>query len=410
MTFAGRSRHAIDLMLSAGDLSKEAHRSLLDRVKQTAVRSEELLLEDGSFDELTLLRKLAALHRTQFVTSERLMRIEVPPSTLALIPKRLAETEQIFPVSYDPQSATLQVVTPDPSELETLDAIKLASTARQVKMVLARPRAVTALIAKHYDKNRHAFAMLEAEWATSRAGSGGQQFLADGTLVQRDHDSSGRLRSTAAAPSSGALPDLSSVTLDSSSLDGTLAIASVLVSLLEQNRGELADHSRLTARLVKNMALRLGLPAERAQEIALAALLHDLGKHGAPGAPHHLTLLSCQASQALRERAAESYDAPLRAFEAVELPHATRIAIVQMYERYAGGGIPGKTQGTDIALGARILTAADSFLDLVKNPNNPYGRVISPESACTVLGKATGTLFDETVITALRASVPEKGK
>ena len=405
MAGAGRNRHAIDLLLSAGDLSQEAHRALLERVKKEGARGEELLIDDGRFDELSLLRKLANLHRTQFVASERLLRIEVPPSTLALIPKRLAEAELIFPVSYDVASATLQVVTPDPGEPDTVDAIKLASNARNVKMVLARPRAVTALIAKHYDKNRNAFMVLEAEWATARGGTGGQQFRADGTLVQKD-DSSTRMKAAPpAAPSSSNTLDAS---LDTAVLDGQLDLVAALVGLLERDREDLADHSQLTARYVRQMAVRLGLPAERVREAVLAALLHDIGKHGPRGAPHHLTLLSCQASATLRERVVESYKAPLRAFDAVDLSHGVRTAIVQMYERYGGGGLPGKVQGTEISLGARLLTVADSFTDLVKNPANPYGRVLTTEQACSVLGKATGTLFDEAVVAALRASLPAR--
>ncbi|RYZ58490.1 MAG: response regulator, partial [Proteobacteria bacterium] len=94
----------------------------------------------------------------------------------------------------------------------------------------------------------------------------------------------------------------------------------------------------------------------------------------------------------------------------VDLPHPTRQAILQMYERFGGGGIPGRVQGTEISLGARILTVADCFADLTRSSKNPYGRVVSPDSACAVLSKAAGSLFDETVVIALRAITPEKAK
>lgn len=402
MAGSGRNRQAIDLLLSAGELSKEAHRALLDRVKQDGARGEELLLDDGSYDELTLLRKLAALHRTKFVTSERLLRFDVPPSTLGLIPKRLATTELFFPVSFDAASSTLQLVTPDPGESSVIDAAKLASGARNVNTFLARPAAVQALIAKHYDKNRDAFAGLEREWATARGGGTGQQFLADGTIAERSSNrlevgSSGQLPGE---PSSSSMVAAAVVPADHAM---SLDLIAALVALLEAPRGELADHSALVSRYAKQIAQRLGLTAERIAEVALAGQLHDLGKHGSADAPFHLTLLGCQASPTQRERAAELLSLPIRMLDTVDLPHPTRHAILQMYERFGGGGIPGRVQGSEISLGARILTVADSYADLIKNPKNPYGRIVSPESAVGVLVKASGSLFDETVVAALRS-------
>lgn len=411
MAGAGRTRQAIDLLLSAGELTKEAHRALLDRSKKSGQWSEELLLADGSYDELTLLRKLAALHRTKFVASERLLRLEVPPSTLGMIPKRLAEAEMFFPVAFDAASSTLQVVTPDPGEDSLIDAAKLASGAKNVNTFFARPTAVVALISKHYDRNRGAFDALEREWATARGGGTGQQFNADGTIAER---SSRNLEVAQPASSSGQLPvEATTSTLSVAAAgDPTIALelVSALVTLLEAGRGELSDHSAVVSRYARQIAQRLGLSAERAAEIAMAGQLHDLGKHGPADAPFHLTLLGCQASTTQRERAAELSSAPVRMLDTVDLPHPTRQAILQMYERFGGGGIPGRVQGTDISLGARILTVADCFADLTKNPKNPYGRVVSPDSACTVLAKASGSLFDETVVSALRSLVPEKAK
>lgn len=411
MAGAGRTRQAIDLLLSAGELTKETHRALLDRVKQSNRWSEELLLEDGSYDELTLLRKLAALHRTKFVTSERLLRFDVPQSTLGMIPKRLAESEMFFPVSFDAASSTLQVVTPDPGEESLVDAAKLASGARNVNTFFARPSAVLALISKHYDRNRNAFDALEREWATARGGGTGQQFNADGTVAER---SSNRLEVAPAAGSSGQLPqDPSSSTMSAAApLESNVALdlVAALVTLLESTRGELSDHSACVSRYARLIAQRLGLAPERVAEIALAAQLHDLGKHGTQESPLHLTLLGCQASASQRERAAELLSAPIRMLDTVDLAHPTRQAILQMYERVGGGGIPGRVQGTDISLGARILAVADCFADLTKSSKNPYGRIVSPDQACAVLAKASGSLFDETVVSALRSIVPEKNK
>ena len=57
--------------------------------------------------------------------------------------------------------SVLTVVTADPDDLESLRELQLASGAREVRAVLARPAAVKALIAKVYGGDGRAFASFE---------------------------------------------------------------------------------------------------------------------------------------------------------------------------------------------------------------------------------------------------------
>ena len=59
---------------------------------------------------------MAALHRTRFVSTEKLAKADIDRFDLEKVPKRLAETYQIFPVLFDAQQSVLSVVTADPDD------------------------------------------------------------------------------------------------------------------------------------------------------------------------------------------------------------------------------------------------------------------------------------------------------
>ena len=62
---------------------------------------------------------------------------------------------------FDAKTHVLTVVTADPDDADSLHELQLASGAREVRAVLARPGAVRALITKTYTGDLHAFALLD---------------------------------------------------------------------------------------------------------------------------------------------------------------------------------------------------------------------------------------------------------
>ena len=115
------------------------------------------------------------------------------------------------PVMFDAKTLALSVVTADPDDLEALREAQLASGAREVKGVFARPAAVKALIAKAYPGDIHAFALLDrqahAQTHAMRSYGGNDIALDDRppSLRRRaSRASRSRLRSpTPAAPAAG---------------------------------------------------------------------------------------------------------------------------------------------------------------------------------------------------------------
>src|SRR5688572_516118 len=124
-------------------------------------RIEDALIESGAIDEVELLKFLAALYRTRFVSSEKLAKAHIDRATLEKVPKKLAEQAVVFPVILDQASSTLSVVIADPEDTELSKQIQLATGVRTVKAFVGRPLAIKAAIAKNYGGDIHAFAKLD---------------------------------------------------------------------------------------------------------------------------------------------------------------------------------------------------------------------------------------------------------
>jgi len=180
-----------------------------------------------------------------------------------------------------------------------------------------------------------------------------------------------------------------------------LETLNVLISLLEQSRPELHGHSAQCARLMKRLCDRMGLEGAQAGALSVAGYLHDVGKAGA----FHLTALNVGEYDGHRTAAQKVGTAPERLFHLVSLHPDTKLAILQMYERFDGKGFPTSSRGKEISLGARMLAVVDSYADLTSNPRNPARRVLKPEEAVQFLGKARGTFFDPSMLDLLGAEV-----
>jgi response regulator RpfG family c-di-GMP phosphodiesterase len=174
----------------------------------------------------------------------------------------------------------------------------------------------------------------------------------------------------------------------------------VLVSLIENSRADLRGHSSMVARLTRKTCERIGLSPIQVAAFTAAAYLHDLGKMGA----YHLTALNVAEYEGHRVAAGKSADLPVHLMESVGLLAETKSAIVSMYERYDGQGIPDGQAGKDIPLGARILAVADTYADLTQNPRNPYRKILRPFEACEVLSQYRGTVFDPNIVDIFRQS------
>src|SRR5688572_1696567 len=153
----------LERLFADGLITAEAQEAALNLIARTGERVEEVVLELKATDEAALLKYLAALHKTRFVSTEKLAKADIDRITLDKVPKKLAERDTVFPVLYDAQTATLSVVTPDPDNAPALHDVQLASGVKEVRAFVGRPRAVKAAISKAYNGDIHAFAILDRD-------------------------------------------------------------------------------------------------------------------------------------------------------------------------------------------------------------------------------------------------------
>jgi response regulator RpfG family c-di-GMP phosphodiesterase len=385
-------------------ITPEQQEAVLNVIARTGDRVEEALLELRAIDEIALLKHLAAAHQTRFVSTEKLAKAEIDPTTLAKVPRKLAERAGLFPVLYDAQTSTLSIVMPDPGDMQAINDVQVASGAKEVRAFVGRPRAIKAAIGKAYLGDIHAFAALDrdahAQFTTmldvfernlvseesltmslAREATTGER-----VLTSNDLEHAGK---TQGARGRGALDDAYLETLN------------VLVSLLENSRQELRGHSAQVGRLMRRISERIGVSEFVLGAHVAAAYIHDLGKMGA----YHLTALNVAEYEGHRSSAIKQAATPLQLLEAVRLPTEAAQAVEHMYERYDGQGFPDKLAGKEIPLGARLLAITDTYADLTQNSRNPFRKTLRPVQACEVLTRHRGTIFDPNLVDIFKHTV-----
>jgi response regulator RpfG family c-di-GMP phosphodiesterase len=414
-----------DVLVRERALRPEMVESVLARVQRSGERVEEAILELALTTETDLLKALATHYKVYFISSEKLSKAEVPRAVVDMIPQRFAEKIGVCPVMFDGKALALSVVTPDPDDLEALREAQLASGAREVKGVLARPAAVKALIAKTYLGDLHAFAVLErqshAQMHATMPVYGNDITFDDDPApppppVRVERTESRRVppprppspppppvpspsRTPTAVSERDVAPDRGrgQKVSDASFVE----LLHVLVSLLESTRADLRGHSAEVARLVRRVGEKLGVDAASTAMFVVASFIHDLGKMG----PFHLTPLNVSEYDGHKAAAQKAWELPSRLLEPVRLPADAIQIASRMYERYDGKGFPDGLAGKDIPLGARILAICDTYADLTSNPRNPFRKTLSPQEACIALSKHKDSIFDPNLVDVFRNTV-----
>src|SRR5688500_1474733 len=77
-------------LVADGVISSEQQEAAVSYVQRTGERIEEALLEVDAVDEVTLLKYLAGLYKTRFVSTEKLSKADIDRITLDKVPKKLA--------------------------------------------------------------------------------------------------------------------------------------------------------------------------------------------------------------------------------------------------------------------------------------------------------------------------------
>jgi Type II secretion system (T2SS), protein E, N-terminal domain/HD domain len=419
-------------MLREGRISPALANAALDRHNTAGDRFEEALIECG-LPESMLLRHLAEMFGTKFISTKTLQAAVVPRSALSRLSQRLAERYQVVPLRFS-EDETLTVVAGDLSSSELLESVRVAAGARQVKGLVARPSAVQAAIAKLYRGDGSAFgrvgkmddaedsrqsapppvapaprAALEDSFQEPAVDTAGFDAPPSSRVPGFEGPPASQLPAALGGsyppppsnagswlPASEPLPELDEgvTRVRSAALGDPSRLAECLMVLHERSRGPLKSHSVRVARLSYSLCRQLDLSEPQAAHAWAIGLFHDLGKTQ----QHHLTALNVWQLRDHEVMARAQYQNPSRLLEKADVPDTVKAGIVHMYERFDGMGFPEGLSGEAIPFQSRVVALCDSVCDLTLNPGNTLGRIVSPLEACNHLRAQTPKVFDPTLL------------
>lgn len=444
-----RGVHVLRWLRDEGALSASQFEGALHHAMRTQRRVEEAVLEIGALSEADLLKLLAERYETRFVTTERLAKSKIARRALELVPQKLAERLQIFPIVFEPNGQALSIVCAAPGEDDAERQVASVSGVRNVKSYVARPAAIAAAIERFYGGNPKAFDALlnqdievpeynamdfasdvlgpaappaKAKRAPAEPQTG--EFADPFNAIMGPAEDPPRARSQPPSPpvappprtppggtirgdglllADGIIP-ADDIVLTSSPSSPTprarkggvqshdyLETLNVFVSLLEQERGQLRGHSGQVARLCRLVADRAGLDEAQRDALVAAAYLHDVGKYTGN---YHLTALNVARYEGHRAQAQKTRLTPVKLFASAGLLEETTKILAHMYERFDGSGFPDRLAGKEIPYGARVLAIVETYADLTANERNPYRRQLSQGQALTVVRELAGQIFD----------------
>jgi len=165
----------------------------------------------------------------------------------------------------------------------------------------------------------------------------------------------------------------------------------LMVKQIEARDPYTSGHSQRVSQYARILAKEAGVSARQVDQIATAALLHDVGKVYEEYAP----LLRKEGKLTTEEKLILQTH-PVKSAELVTTISSLRgpveKAIRHHHENFDGTGYPDGLAGEAIPLGARIIMAADT-LDAMTT-DRPYRKALPFERVLDEVRKYSGTQFD----------------
>jgi HD-GYP domain-containing protein (c-di-GMP phosphodiesterase class II) len=171
------------------------------------------------------------------------------------------------------------------------------------------------------------------------------------------------------------------------------SIASI-ASAVEARHGYTEYHCRRLAAFSTTMAQHMDLPEQEIEAIQLGALLHDVGKIGIPDA---MLLKPGRFTDEDRMKMAEHPEIGHRIIRPIPGLSPTTLACVRHHhESWDGSGYPDGLAGSDIPLGARIVSVVDMWDAL--SSKRPYKPALPQEQVRELMWKAAGAHLDPLLV------------
>jgi HD-GYP domain-containing protein (c-di-GMP phosphodiesterase class II) len=174
-----------------------------------------------------------------------------------------------------------------------------------------------------------------------------------------------------------------------------VAIVNGLVRMVRQRDPITASHLDAVGLLTARLGEALGLDPSNVERIALAARLHDIGKHAVS-----LSILNKPAKLTDDEWREVRMHPHFGATIVAGFPHLEKFEkiIRAHHERPDGRGYPDGLVGDQIPYEARMIAVTDAFHAMTVS--RPYTRVLTPNDALAELRTCSGSQFDPEYVEA----------
>src|SRR6266550_1445082 len=156
------------------------------------------------------------------------------------------------------------------------------------------------------------------------------------------------------------------------------------------------DHLQRVRVYAVEVAKELGLTTEEMEALQAAALLHDIGKLAVP---EHIISKPGRLTPEEFEKMKIHPVVGAEILERVRFPYPVVPIVRAHHEKWDGSGYPFGLKGTDIPIGARILSAVD-FLDAMAS-DRQYRRALPMHEVLQRLATESGKSFDPKVVEVL---------
>ena len=162
-------------------------------------------------------------------------------------------------------------------------------------------------------------------------------------------------------------------------------------------------HIRRVQVYTLELAKRLGVRDNgQLKAIETAALLHDMGKLAIP---EHILNKPGKLTSAEFNKMKRHADIGADLLSSIKFPYPVVPIVRYHHENWDGKGYPSGIAGTDIPLGARILSVVDCFDALTSD--RPYRPRLSAGEAFDILRQRRGNMYDPLVVDAFIAAYDE---
>ena len=171
--------------------------------------------------------------------------------------------------------------------------------------------------------------------------------------------------------------------------------------LLDYTLLEQLDHGLLVSHLASHLGRRLGCTDEEVQSLALAGILHDIGKIRLSRYVENGTSMTVEEIKYVRMHSMFGCAILKRQGFSEKIQEM----VLYHHENYDGSGYPKNLQGEEIPLGARILRVCDVFAALLSD--RPYRKGFDQQTALSLMIEEVKN-FDMRVFLAFQRMIHEE--